>query len=147
MKTNKKSGKTLRKSGESQGKVREFDRIKKWEPCVKEGAVGGTEKNLGGWSGKILPNYMFAMAYQNNFYHPTHPKSWHPPKFFPYHLRKNAPTTNIFAILPRPQNVATLSPNFLPPHPKNTLVTLPLKNCSPLPPPPQQYVSLVQFQH
>ena len=29
MKTKKKSGKTLRKSGKSQGKIREFDRIKK----------------------------------------------------------------------------------------------------------------------
>ena len=33
MKTKKKSGKTLRKSGKSQGKIREFDGIKKWEPC------------------------------------------------------------------------------------------------------------------
>ena len=29
MKTKKKSGKTLRKSGKSQGKIREFDGIKK----------------------------------------------------------------------------------------------------------------------
>ena len=29
-----KSGKNLRKSGKSRGKIREFDGIKKWEPCV-----------------------------------------------------------------------------------------------------------------
>ena len=35
MKIKKKSGKTLRKLGKSQGKMRQFDGIKKWESCVE----------------------------------------------------------------------------------------------------------------
>ena len=35
MKTKKKSGKTLRKSGKSQGKIREFDGIKKVGTLIK----------------------------------------------------------------------------------------------------------------
>ena len=34
VKTKKKSGENLRKSGKSQGKIREFHGLKKWEPCV-----------------------------------------------------------------------------------------------------------------
>ena len=33
VKTKKESGKNLRKSGKSQGKIREFDGIKKWDPA------------------------------------------------------------------------------------------------------------------
>ena len=29
--------KDLRKSGKSQGRIREFDRTKKWEPCLSWG--------------------------------------------------------------------------------------------------------------
>ena len=49
MKTKKKSGKSLRKSGKSQGKIREFDGIKK---------VGTLQKALQYDSNRPLANHM-----------------------------------------------------------------------------------------
>ena len=47
METKKKSAKTLRKSGKSQGKIREFDRVKKWEPCMKDSSLSLTVADPG----------------------------------------------------------------------------------------------------
>ena len=56
LKTKKKSGKDLRKSGKCQGRIREFDRTKKWEPCLRWGRE--MFQNQGGVSPSSLAKWL-----------------------------------------------------------------------------------------